>query len=172
LKGGTAVVRVLGRTWSKLKLDWEIGLHRLPFFTQKTAVLLVGVLVATLALLGGVISLIGPPESIGPARLDPGGSARKPTATTRPAADRAGGGSGAAGVAGDTPARLGTPTRAQTPGRATGTAGPAPDGSAGQAGGGGATAPTTTLGPSSTDELLPPVEDLLGTVVSTLLPPR
>jgi hypothetical protein len=159
-------VRALARMWSKLRLDWDIGLHRLPFFTQKTAVLLVGVLVATLALLGGVISLVGPPGSIGPARLDPGGSARKPTATTRPAADRAGGGSGAAG---EEPTPAGTPT--QAPGRAAGTAG-AQAGSAGQPGGGGAAAPTTTLGPTTTtgDELLPPVDDLLGTVVSTLLP--
>jgi len=164
-------VRALARTWSKLRLDWDIGLHRLPFFTQKTAVLLVGVLVSTLALLGGVISLVGPPGSIGPARLDPGGSARKPTATTRPAADRAGGGAGAAG---EEPAPAGTPTRAQAPGRAAGAAG-AQAGSAGQPGGGGAAAPTTTLGPTTTttttgDELLPPVDDLLGTVVSTLLP--
>jgi hypothetical protein len=159
-------VRALARTWSKLRLDWDIGLHRLPFFTQKTAVLLVGVLVATLALLGGVISLVGPPGSIGPARLDPGGSARKPTATTRPAADRAGGGSGAAG---EEPAPAGTPT--QAPGRAAGAAG-TQAGAAGQPGGGGAAAPTTTLGPTTTtgDELLPPVDDLLGTVVSTLLP--
>jgi hypothetical protein len=159
-------VRALARTWSKLRLDWDIGLHRLPFFTQKTAVLLVGVLVATLALLGGVISLVGPPGSIGPARLDPGGSARKPTATTRPAADRAGGGSGAAG---EEPAPAGAPT--QAPGRAAGAAG-AQAGAAGQPGGGGAAAPTTTLGPTTTtgDELLPPVDDLLGTVVSTLLP--
>jgi hypothetical protein len=161
-------VRALARTWSKLKLDWDIALHRLPFFTQKTAVLLVGVLVATLALLGGVISLVGPPGSVGPARLDPGGSARKPTATTRPAADRAGGGSGAAG---EEPAPAGTPTPAQAPGRAAGSAG-TQAGSAGQPGGGGAAAPTTTLGPTTTtgDELLPPVDDLLGTVVSTLLP--
>jgi hypothetical protein len=40
-------VRAIVRTWSKLRLDWEVGRHRLPFFTQKVAVVLLGVLVAT-----------------------------------------------------------------------------------------------------------------------------
>jgi hypothetical protein len=40
-------VRVIGRLWSRLRLDWEMGLHRLPFFTQKVAVMLLGALVAT-----------------------------------------------------------------------------------------------------------------------------
>jgi hypothetical protein len=54
-------VRGIARTWSKLRLDWEIGLHRLPFFTQKVAVMLLAALVASLALLGGVVTLIGQP---------------------------------------------------------------------------------------------------------------
>jgi hypothetical protein len=52
-------VRVIARTWSRLRLDWEVGLHRLPFFTQKVAVMLLGALVASLALLGGAVSLVG-----------------------------------------------------------------------------------------------------------------
>jgi hypothetical protein len=44
-------------------------------------------------------------------------------------------------------------------------------GSSAGAPGGGAAAPPTTLGPTATtrDQLLPPVDDLLGTIVSTLL---
>ena len=44
-----------------LRVDGEAGLSRLPFFTQRTAVLLLGVLVATLAMLGGVVALVGWP---------------------------------------------------------------------------------------------------------------
>ena len=40
-------MRVIARTWSRLRLDWGIGLHRLPFFTQKVAVVLLGALVAS-----------------------------------------------------------------------------------------------------------------------------
>jgi len=71
-------MRVIARTWSRLRLDWEIGLHRLPFFTQKVAVMLLGALVASLALLGGVVSLVGPPGADGPTHLVPGGTGRPP----------------------------------------------------------------------------------------------
>jgi hypothetical protein len=73
-------VRVIGRLCSRLRLDWEIGLHRLPFFTQKVAVMLLGVLVATLALLGGLATLVGPPGTDGPDHLAPGGTPRPPAA--------------------------------------------------------------------------------------------
>jgi hypothetical protein len=51
----------------RLPLDWEAGLRRLAFFTQRTAVLLLGVLVATLAMVGGVVALVGWPGANGPA---------------------------------------------------------------------------------------------------------
>ena len=48
----------------RLRVDWEAGLGRLPFFTQRTAVLLLGVLVATPTttpgLLDPVEELLGP----------------------------------------------------------------------------------------------------------------
>jgi hypothetical protein len=77
-------VRVIAKTWSRLRLDWEIALHRLPFFTQKVAVMLLGALVASLALLGGVVALVGPPGADGPDQLVPGDTGGPP-ATTRPA---------------------------------------------------------------------------------------
>jgi hypothetical protein len=82
-------VRAIVRTWSKLRLDWEVGRHRLPFFTQKVAVVLLGVLVATLALVGGVVILLGPPDAGGPDRLVPEDPGRPPS-TTRPAAGHRG----------------------------------------------------------------------------------
>ena len=56
----------------RLPLYWEAGLRRLPFFTQRTAVLLLGVLVAALAMVGGVVALVGWPGANGPAHLVPG----------------------------------------------------------------------------------------------------
>src|SRR5918993_967419 len=50
----------------RLLLHWEAGLRRLPFFTQRTALLLLGVLVATLAMVGGVVMLVGWPGAAGP----------------------------------------------------------------------------------------------------------
>ena len=49
-------MRVVRRASRRLELGWRAGLRRLPFFTQRTAVLLVGVLVASLAMLGGVVT--------------------------------------------------------------------------------------------------------------------
>jgi hypothetical protein len=59
-------VRVIRRAWRRLELGWRAGLRRLPFFTQRTAVLLVGVLVAALAMLGGAVALVGWPGANGP----------------------------------------------------------------------------------------------------------
>ncbi|HKQ00759.1 MAG TPA: hypothetical protein VJ735_10560, partial [Actinomycetes bacterium] len=56
----------------RLPLHWEAGLRRLPFFTQRTAVLLLGVLVAALAMVGGVVALVGWPGANGPTHLVPG----------------------------------------------------------------------------------------------------
>jgi hypothetical protein len=114
------------RVWGLLGPDWEAGLRRLPFFTQRTAVLLLGVLVATVALLGGVVALVGWPGANGPNRLVPGEQA----------------------------------------GRAQGSGG-----AAGAGAGGPSAAPPTTLPPTTTRPgPLDPVDDLLGPVVSTLLP--
>ena len=52
-------MRAVRRGWRRLELGWRTSLRRLPFFTQRTAVLLVGVLVASLAMLGGVVALAG-----------------------------------------------------------------------------------------------------------------
>ena len=68
----------------RLRVDWEAGLGRLPFFTQRTAVLLLGVLVATLAMLGGVVALVGWPGAGGPTHLVPGERAGRAPAS-RPA---------------------------------------------------------------------------------------
>src|SRR6266511_4325055 len=43
----------------RLRLEWEIGLQRLPFFTQRLAVALLGLLVVSLALVGGMAILQG-----------------------------------------------------------------------------------------------------------------
>jgi len=155
-------VRVIARTWSRLRLDWEIGLHRLPFFTQKAAVMLLGALVATLALLGGVATLVGPPGADGPTDLVPGNTGRSPL-TTRPAPGGAGGqgaGGGATAPVGvPAPAPAGTPASGHAPARA---------------GGGTPAAPPTTAASSTTATTsqggLPPLEDVVSSVVSTLLP--
>jgi hypothetical protein len=68
-------VRAIRRVWRRLLLDWEAGLRGLPSFTQRTAVLLLSVLVATLAMLGGVVALVGWPGAHGPTRLVPGRTA-------------------------------------------------------------------------------------------------
>src|SRR4029450_11399546 len=66
--------------WRQFRLDWEQGLRRLPFFTQRAVVALLGVLVATLALLGGLVAIVRapPPQRRGkalpvPARPGPAG---------------------------------------------------------------------------------------------------
>jgi hypothetical protein len=170
-------VRVIARTWSRLRLDWEIGLHRLPFFTQKVAVVLLGALVASLALLGGVTSLVGPPGGDGPDRLVPGDSGGSP-ATARPAPAQTGGqgagdGQGAGGAA--TPAPVGAPALvpagASASGRAPAGSRAAP-GAAGAGGGTPAAPPTTTASTTTTTGQggLPPLEDVVSSVVSTLLP--
>ncbi|MET0227172.1 MAG: hypothetical protein ABW234_00470, partial [Actinomycetes bacterium] len=65
-------MRAIRRALHRLPLYWEAGLRRLPFFTQRTAVLLLGVLVAALAMVGGVVALVGWPGANGPAHLVPG----------------------------------------------------------------------------------------------------
>ena len=65
-------MRAVRRIWRRLELGWRASLRRLPFFTQRTAVLLAGVLVASLAMLGGVVALVGWPGANGPTHLVPG----------------------------------------------------------------------------------------------------
>jgi hypothetical protein len=48
--------------WSTLKLEWEAGLRRLPFFTQRLAVALLGLLVVSLALVGAMVILWSGPQ--------------------------------------------------------------------------------------------------------------
>jgi hypothetical protein len=114
-------VRAIRGALHRLPLYWEAGLRRLPFFTQRTAVLLLGVLVAALAMVGGVVA--------------PGPT---PAARRRP----------------PRPRRTSPATRPPPPRR------PGPRPPAGRDPG-----PTTApQGP------LDPVDELLGPVVSTLLP--
>jgi hypothetical protein len=181
-------VRTVRREWRSLRLGWRAGLRRLPFFTQRTAVLLVGVLAATLAMLGGVVALVGWPGSGGPTHLVPGEQAdRVPESRPAPGSaapgagpgpgDRSGADAGGAAaspspaapaeVAGRRPA-----ARSTTPGgAATGAQGSG--GAAGAGAGGPPAAPPTTSPPTTTTVPpgpLDPVDDLLGPVVSTLLP--
>jgi hypothetical protein len=67
--------------WDTLKLEWEVGLRRLPFFTQRLAVALVGLLVVSLALVGAMAILWGGPQSSN-RPLSPPPEARYPTQTT------------------------------------------------------------------------------------------
>jgi hypothetical protein len=146
-----------------------MGLHRLPFFTQKVAGMLLGALVATLALPGGVATLVGPPGADEPDHLVPGSTPRPP-APTWPAPGQAGGQRG-----GDASAPAGGPASAdptQVPAGAT-ASGQVPAGPAVRGGAGGATpaAPPTTTAPTTTGQGgLPPLDAVVSSVVSTLLP--
>jgi hypothetical protein len=163
-------VRVIARTWSQLRLDWEMGLHRLPFFTQKVAVMLLGTLVATLALLGGVASLVGPPGADGPDHLVPGSTGGSPPVTTRLAPGQAGGQGAAAGGA-TAPAPAGDPAQVPAGAPASGHAPAGPKAPA-RAGGGTPAAPPTTTAPTTTTGQggLPPLGGVVSSVVPTLLP--
>jgi hypothetical protein len=162
-------VRAVRREWRSLRLSWRVGLRHLPFFTQRTAVLLVGVLVATLAMLGGVVALVGWPGAGGPTHLVPGERADRapesrpasgPAApgAARGAGDRSGADAGGAAAASPSP----------TGGSAAGARGSG--GAAGAGAGGPPAAPPTTSPPTTTQGPSDPVDDLLGPVVSTLLP--
>ena len=175
-------MRAVRREWKALRLGWRAGLRRLPFFTQRTAVLLVGVLAATLAMLGGVVALVGWPGADGPTQLVPGErAARAPESRPAPGAaapgaepgagDRSRADAGGATAASPSPATRRATT--QPGGAATGAQG---SGGAAGAGAGGPPAAPPTTSPSTTTTTtapqgpLDPVDDLLGPVVSTLLP--
>jgi hypothetical protein len=189
-------VRAIRRAWRRLELEWRAGLRRLPFFTQRTAVLLVGVLVAALAMLGGVVALVGWPGANGPAHLVPGERAgqrpesRPGAGTAAPGGPETGDRSGAdaGGAAAASPSPVATdraaPATGATAGRAArgtqppGGAAAGAQGSGGAAGagaGGPPAAPPTTPPSATTTTTVPPgpldpADDLLGPVVSTLLP--
>ena len=158
-------MRVIARTWSRLRLDWEVGLHRLPFFTQKVAVMLLGALVASLALLGGVVTLVGPPGADGPDQLVPGDTGGSPV-TTRPAPTHRGG-QGAGGATAPAPVGAPAPVPAGAPANVCSGMGVLPVGApAAPATTTAATTTTTTTGQGG----LPPLEEVVSSVVSTLLP--
>jgi hypothetical protein len=176
-------------------LGWRAGLLRLPFFTQRTAVLLVGVLVAALAMFGGLVALVGLPGANGPTHLVPGESAgqlpesRPGPGTAAPGGPEAGARSGAdaGGAAAASPSPVGADRPAasgagadrvdhgqqQPPGGAAGARGSG--GAAGAGAGGPPAAPPTNPASSTTTTTVPPgaldpVQELLGPVVSTLVP--
>ena len=185
-------MRVIRRAWRRLELGCAAGLRRLPFFTQRTAVLLVGVLVAALAMLGGVVALVGWPGASGPAHLVPGERAgqrlesRPGPGTAAPGGPETGDRSGAdaGGAAAASPSSVGAARSAPAAGRAARVTQPPGDRAAGARGSGGAAgagaggppaAPPTTSPSATTTTTVPPgpldpVDDLLGPVVSTLLP--
>jgi hypothetical protein len=189
-------VRAIRRARRRLELGWRAGLRRLPFFTQRTAVLLVGVLVAAMAMLGGVVALVGWPGANGPTHLAPGERAgqrpasRPGAGTAAPGGPETGDRSGAdaGGAAAASPSPVGTARSAPAAGAAAGrtargtqppggtAAGAQGSGGAAGAGAGGPPAAPPTTPPSVTTTTtvppgpLDPVDDLLGPVVSTLLP--
>ena len=186
-------MRTIRGALDRLSLQWEAELRRLPCFTQRTAVVLLGVLVATLAMLGGVVALVGWPGAGGPARLVPGeragqAPASRPEPGDRPAPGSSGAGARSGADAGGARAASPPPT-ASTPGMTTvarkpgsraagaqGSGGVAfgaqgSGGAAGAGAGGPSAAPPTTSPPTSSPPgPLDPVDRLLGPVVSTLLP--
>lgn len=67
----------------RLKLEWEVGLQRLPFFTQRLAVGLLGLLVVSLALVGGMVILWGGQQG-SDVQLRPPPEAGQPNGPSRP----------------------------------------------------------------------------------------
>lgn len=115
-------MRAIRRALHRLPLYWEAGLRRLPFFTQRTAVLLLGVLVAALAMVGGVVALVGWPGANGPAHLVPGERAglapeSRPEPGDRPAPGSSGADAWSGADAGG--ATAASPSPANQPGDAT-----------------------------------------------------
>ena len=186
-------MRAVRRAWRRLERGWRAGLRRLPCFTQRAAVLLVGVLVASLAMLGGVVALVGWPGANGPTHLVPGeGAGQLPESRPGPgtaapggpeAGDRSGADAGGAAAASPSPAAAARPAPAGGAGAARGqepsggaAAGARGSGGAAGAGAGGPPAAPPTTPPTSTTTTrvppgpLDPVDELLGPVVSTLLP--
>lgn len=157
-------MRAIRGALHRLPLYWEAGLRRLPFFTQRTAVLLLGVLVAALAKVGGVVALVGWPGANGPAHLVPGERAGlAPESRPEPGDRPAPGSSGRVPGPGPTPAARRRPPRPRRTSPATRPPPPRRPGPRPPAG----RDPGPTTAPQGP---LDPVDELLGPVVSTLLP--
>jgi hypothetical protein len=165
--------------WRQFQLDWEEGLRRLPFFTQRAVVALLGVLVATLALLGGLAALVQAPPSPrevegspGPGQPGAGGTtlAPPPGAAQPGGAVAPGPGGGAAPVPG-APGATGAGGVPAAPGAAGATPGvPATTlaGAAVATTGTGGRAPGST---STTSTTKPPDRTLLPPITVTLTLP-
>ena len=145
--------------WERLKLNWEIGLQRLPAFTQRAAVLLLGVVVAAFVLIGLLDSVQRLPQQPY-LRLSPSGETPAPHDPTPARRD--------AGTA--TTSTTLPPLRSSTPSNGAHPAGvsPPPTSPLPQPRSQGTTAPTTTRRPgaastttgsstTSTSTGLPPV---------------
>jgi hypothetical protein len=77
-------VRAVRGAVRRLRVDWEAGLGRLPFFTQRTAVLLLGVPGRDPGHARGVVALVGWPGAGGPTQLVPGERAGRAPGARRP----------------------------------------------------------------------------------------
>ena len=170
----------------RLRLEWEVGLQRLPFFTQRLAVVLLGLLVVSLALIGGMAILWGgqqgsdlqlrPPPGAGrpsgPSGPEPLGPEAPAQGVAGDAASRDGGGrdGGQDGMQSLVGAREASSTTSGLSAGPGSTQRPAPAAPGGQAPP--TTAPTTTT--PTTEEPPPTDGGVLGplplpTVLSTLL---
>jgi hypothetical protein len=157
------------RQWRQFKLDWEEGLRRLPFFTQRAVVALLGVLVATLALLGGLASLVqapSPPREVegtpGPGQSGAGGTTLAPPGAAQPGGADAPGPAGAgaatapgAAGAGGVPGAAGPRAQGGVPVTTLPAAGAAATTSSSGGRTPGTTSTTSTTTPDHT--LLPPI---------------
>lgn len=166
----------------RLRLEWEIGLQRLPFFTQRLAVALLGLLVVSLALVGGMAILQGGQQG-SDVQLRPQPEAGQPSASTRPelltppapVQGVAGGGGTGQGSGERTSVLVGARSPSSSAGQAGSGAGPGPTTRPAPGGAGQQAPPTTTAPPTSTptsDEPTTTDGGILGPlppVLSTLL---
>jgi len=166
----------------RLRLEWEIGLQRLPFFTQRLAVALLGLLVVSLALVGGMAILQGGQQG-SDVQLRPQPEAGQPSASTgpelltppAPVQGVAGGGGTGQGGGERTSVPVGARSPSSSAGQAGSGAGPGPTTRPAPGGAGQQAPPTTTAPPTSTptsDEPTTTDGGILGPlppVLSTLL---
>jgi hypothetical protein len=161
--------------WNTLQLEWEAGLRRLPFFTQRLAVVLLGLLVVSLALVGATVILwsgaqrselpLGPP----PEHRNPPGPTRA-NGLQLPRAPREHSGAalpaGARSATSSPPAPAGAasgPAQATAAGLTASTNTTAPASTTGTTSG-----PPTTTAPTSSGQQLTPLT--VPPVLTTLLP--
>jgi len=146
------------RSWDRLKLDWEIGLHRLPAFTQRAAVLLLGVVIAAFVLIGLLVSV---QRTLPQPYLHLSPSEGEPPNGAAPAGGQAGAGAGAGAATTSTalPELLPSTTASSTPAAAPPSTNP-------QARPGATVGPTTTSRRGTTTSSTPS-----STTTSTGWPP-